>query len=182
MKHIVFLLALSLFSLNAYSETCTGISGCTSLYEKLTGKTINTDKAISDEMTLTLNETTLTKENAAKEFAAFINMNAVTLEGSSLKAMRNGEYLTAPIYLVTVDNVPQMINKDGLVTMVYQATKPTQRLVTKNIRALLSKKKAKSRQGIAEYNSNMISVSDTYEHAEKVIRAILKNDMKNDVK
>lgn len=179
MKHLAFLTTIFFLSLNTYAETCTGIAECSKLYTKIDAKEFKIDKAITPKMTLILEETNLTDGSAKKDFLNFLNINAVEVVGDSLKPMRNGEYLTSPIYLVTPDNIPQMINKDGLVTLVYQTTNPAQKLLTKTILGMSSKKKTKSRQGIVAYNeSNIISVSDTYQYAEKIIRAIMKSDLK----
>lgn len=179
MKLLSVSLLLSLYSVNSYAEKCEGFNACTELFTKLTGQKLKVSSLITDDMSLAAPDTDLTKENAKKEFPLFLNKNAVSLMGADeLFAHRNGEFLTAPIFVVSEGNVPMMINKDGLVTFVYHTKGETSKLADKT-RKMLSKKmlKPKSPSKIIEFKENkIIAVSDSYEKAEKVIREIIKLD------
>lgn len=176
MKACLLLLGLMVFSANSYAEKCEGMNACVSLYEKLTGDKLKVDEAINDDMTLASNDTDLTAADTKSQFEMYLNKNGVRLHKNSLWAVRAGEFLTAPIYVVSQGNMPQMINKDGLVTLVYHAKKKSSKLVP-GLARFLSKKKIKDVPKIVEYlNTNTISVSDTFEHAEKIMTKILKAD------
>jgi hypothetical protein len=106
-------------------------------------------------------------------------MNGVGLEGNYVHSKREGEFNTSPIYIVTAENVPQMINKDGLVNFIYQTNRETGHLVVGEVRGLLPKKVANRMDKIVEFKSSkIILVSSTYEYAEKIIRRILELDSK----
>ena len=166
------------FSINSYAETCEGLNACADLYTKLTGEKLTIDKNISDEMTLAYNDANLTKENAKAEFTMFLNKNVVSmLDNGRVMAMRDKEFLSAPIYVVTEENMPRLFNKDALVTFVYHATRETKKVVKARARAFLSKKKLKSRNNIVEFShTKIISVSDTGEAATKIMKEIFKAD------
>ncbi len=176
-RSLLCLVALS-FSINSYAETCEGFNACADLYTKLTGEKLSIDKNISDEMTLAYNDANLTKENAKTEFTMFLNKNAVDMQNKGyIFAMRDKEFLSAPIYVVTEENMPRLFNKDALVTFIYHATHDTKKIVTAKARAALSKKKTKSRNNIVEFShTKIISVSDTGEAATKIMKEIFKAD------
>jgi hypothetical protein len=145
---------------------------------KLTGEKLNIDKNISDEMTLAYNDANLTKENAKAEFVMFLNKNVMNLDTEGrVMAMRNNEFLSAPIYVVSAGNMPRVFNKDALLTFVYHTQHETKKVVTKKARVLLSKKKRKSRNNIVEFpHTKIIAVSDTGEAATKIMKEIFKAD------
>lgn len=177
-RSLLLLITIS-FSINTYAETCEGFNACADLYTKLTGEKLTIDKNISDEMTLAYNDANLTKENAKTEFTMFLNKNAVDIQKKGyVFAMRDKEFLSAPIYVVTEENMPRLFNKDALVTFIYHATHDTtKKVVTAKARAALSKKKTKSRNNIVEFShSKIISVSDTGEAATKIMKEIFKAD------
>lgn len=177
MKYFTLVSLLFLFSINSYAETCKGIISCGQLYSKLTGSKLKYDKKITIDMTLAIEEIDLTKENAAKEFPRFLNLNGVYQQKSNLIAIRNGEFLKAPIYHVTKDNVPQMINKDGLVTFSYEGIKKVKDLLTADVQKHLTYRKGKSHSLLHKQPAaNIIIVCETYENAEKMMRQILQND------
>ncbi len=167
-----------LVSFGASAEVCEGLTACTNLYTQLTGKKVKGDNYITPEMSLAVSSTTMESKNATNEFKSFLNKNAINLTSSGqILASRHGEFLTSPIYVVSPGNMPMMINKDGLVTMVYQAKKPTAKLITSKIRRLLSKKKTKSVNSIVEFkDTGIITASDTYEHASQIMTEIMKSD------
>jgi len=167
-----------LISLGASAEVCEGLNACSELYTQLTGKSVKLDKTLTKETSIAVPSTTMESKNATGDFKTFLNKNAVDMTSTGqILPKRNGEFLTAPIYVVTPENMPMMINKDGLVTMVYQAKNPTTKLVTTKIRKLLSKKKSKSTNGIVEFkDTGIITASDTYEHASKIMTEIMKSD------
>lgn len=167
-----------LFSFALRAEVCEGLNACSELYTQMTGQKLTMDKSISDDMSIAVPSTTMESKNATGEFTNFLNKNVINLlPGGKLQAMRHGEFLTVPIYVVSTGNMPMMINKDGLVTMVYQTQKVPTKLVSSKIRKMLSKKKAKSTNNIVEFNKNqIIAVSDTFEHATKIMTEIMKTD------
>lgn len=178
MKLLSVLTLLSLFSFNAYAEKCEGVNACFDLYSKLTGKKLSIDKSITDEMTLAAPDTDLTKENAKVEFAKFCNKNVLSIKGKVLMAHRSGDFLTAPIHVVSENNIPMMINKDGLVTFVYHAKGNIEKLAART-RTMTSKKKPQpnSINKIVQFTENkIIAVSDTYEKTDKIAREWIKLD------
>ncbi len=179
MKQFIILLVASLCSASAFAEKCEGIAGCIDLYSKLTGEAILVNE-VKPDMTLALAGTDLTKANAKTEFVKFINTNIVELiQGNKLVAFRHGEFLSSPIYLIENKIIPQMINKDGLVTLVYQSNKDPKSIITRRIRNKLSRKKTKSINNIVEFSANKtVSVSDTYEYASRIMATIIKLDLK----
>ena len=166
------------FSFNLYAENCEGFNACAELYTKLTGEKLKIDKNISDEMSLAYNEANLTAENAKTEFPLFLNKNAVDYRSNGMvRAMRDGEFLSSPIYVVTKDNMPSLFSKEGLVTFVYHSMNDTKKVVTSKARSYLTKKKNKSRQNIVEFShTKIITVSDNVEAATKIIKEIFKAD------
>lgn len=177
MKYLTLVSLLFLFSSNSYAETCKGIINCGQLYSKLTGTKFKYDKKISKNMSLALEEIDLTKENAVKEFPRFLNLNGVYQQKNNLISIRNGDFLTAPIYIVTKNNIPQMINKDGLVTFSYEGSKKVKDLLTADVQKHLTYRKGKSHSLLHKQPAtNIIIICETYEHAEKMIRQILEND------
>jgi hypothetical protein len=179
MKLLILLTLLSFFSMNAYAEKCEGINACSDLYSKLTGEQLEIDSTITDEMTLASPDVDLTKENVKAEFSLFVNKNVMSiLDGKKLITHRMGDFLVAPIFVVSKNNIPMMINKDGLVTFVYHSKGATKRLSDKT-RILMSKKMARphSENKIVEFKDNkIIVVSDTYEKADKIAREWIKLD------
>lgn len=180
MKGMILALTIGMFSVSAYAEKCEGFNACADLYTKLTGKKLAIDTVISDEMTLAAPDADLTAENAESEFALFLNKNVVTFlkKDKRLIANRSGEFLGAPIYVVSQNNMPQMFSKEGLVTLVYHSKENPDRLSGK-VRGLLSKKmpKPKSLNKIVTYQETKIFiVSDTFEVAQKVMNQIFKLD------
>jgi hypothetical protein len=178
MKRLALLSFLVLFSTNSFAEVCEGINACTELYRKLTGDNIIADKDITDETTLAVVSTDLTAQNAKAEFQLYLNKNTIQLLGRRLDIMRNGDFLTSPIYIVSENNMPQMINKDGLVTLVYHAKRPTSKLLTSKVRNQLSftKVQTKSRFAILEFPTKIIAIQHTFEYAEKMMKKIMKAD------
>ena len=162
------------FSTNSYAEVCEGFNACTNLYTQLTGQKISIDKNISDETSLAVQNTDLTKENAKAEYQLFLNKNTIDFKNGKLNMMRNGEFLTAPIYIVSESNMPQMINKDGLVTLVYHAQKASAKSLSSKTRQLLSfsKVKTKAHFSILEFPTKIIAVSHTFEYATKIMKEI----------
>lgn len=179
MKLLPIVTLLCLFSFNSYAEKCEGVNACTNLYSKLTGKKIEVSASITDEMTLAAPDADLTKENAKAEFSKFINKNVMSiLDNTKLISHRMGEFLTSPIYVVSENNIPMMINKDGLVTFVYHSKGDTKKLADKT-RIMMSKKMPgpHSVNKIIEYKENkIIVVCDTYERADKIAREWIKLD------
>jgi hypothetical protein len=179
MKLLSIFTFLCLFSFNSYAEKCEGVNACTELYSKLTGKKLEVNSSITDEMTLAAPDTDLTKENAKAEFSMFLNKNAIILYSEKqLVPNRSGEFLTAPIHVISENNIPMMLNKDGLVTFVYHVQGDIGKLAKKT-RSMLSKKKSspKSINKILEYKENkIIVVCDTYEKADKIAREWIKLD------
>jgi hypothetical protein len=179
MKLLSIFTLLCLFSFNSYAEKCEGVNACSDLYSKLTGQKLSIDPTITDEMTLASPDVDLTKENAKVEFSKFINKNVMSiLDKTKLISHRMGEFLTAPIYVVSENNIPMMINKDGLVTFVYHTKGNTKKLADKT-RIMMSKKMPRphSANKIVEYKENkIIVVSDTYEKADKIAREWIKLD------
>lgn len=175
---VSFSLLISLFvSFSLKAEVCEGIKSCSELYTKITGEKLQSDKSINKSMSISATGTDLDKSNVKKEFERYLNQNAVSLSNKRLQSMRQGEFLTAPIYLVSLGNMPMMINKDGLVTLVYQSTKETNKLVNSSVKKMLSKKKSKSLNKIIEFpKTNLIAVSDTYEYASKIMKEIMLQD------
>jgi hypothetical protein len=174
LSQLSLITALLIFSSNSFAEVCEGINACTELYTKLTGEKIIMDKDITDEMTLAAPTANFTSENAKAEYRLYLNKNAIALTGSKMDTMRNGDFLISPIYIVSENNMPQMINKDGLVTLVYHAKNSTKKL-TKKVSAL-SKKKMKGHPAILEFPTNVIAVEDTFEYATRNMNAIIKAD------
>jgi hypothetical protein len=164
---------LVMFSSGSFAEVCEGINACSELYTKFTGEKLVMDK-ISDEMTLAAENANFSKENVRQEFRLYLNKNAVVLNGNKLEPMRNGGFLGAPIYIVSLSNMPQMINKDGLVTLVYHAKNPAKKLVKKATG--LSKIKIKGHQAILDFPTNIIAIEDTFEFATRNMLAIMKAD------
>lgn len=182
MKLLSIFTLITLFSFNAYAEKCEGVNACVDLYTKLTGEHLAIYKDVTDEMTLAAPDTDLTKENAKVEFSKFVNKNVMQMmeinKVKTLVAKRSGDFLTSPIFVVSENNIPMMINKDGLVTFVYHAKGGTGRLAVKT-RTMLSKKMPSkgSRNSILEFADNkIISVSDSYEKADKIAREWIKLD------
>lgn len=172
---LTLFLAFSL-SIKSYAETCTGIEACSNLYTQLSGKKVFLDKKITTDMTLAVSEADLTKENAKKAYNLFLNKNAVNLFGNQVIPSRNNEFLSAPIHLVTKDNMPQVFSPDGLINYVYISKKKTSNLVKPYIRRMLSKG-GKSINKIVEYGENkIIVVSDKAGAAEKIMKAIMSLD------
>ncbi|MBY0414962.1 MAG: hypothetical protein K2Q18_12400 [Bdellovibrionales bacterium] len=177
MKHLTLLVILTVLPLSSFAEVCEGMNACTDLYRKLTGDKVVIDDKISDEMTLAVNGTDLTPQNARGEFPLFLNKNAVNFMGNKLTPVRNGEFLGSPIYVVSANNMPQMINKDGLMTMVYHAKNETKKLITPKLLGMLSKKKTKGLSRVVDFKaSKIVIVSDTFEYATKIMNEIIKAD------
>lgn len=177
--NVLFLtLALMLFSSHSYAKKCEGINACSDLYTELTGERFIIDNSIDDEMSLGAPDADLNAINARVEFLNFINKNVVSIvQKNRLVAARNGEFLTAPIYIVSDGNIPRMINKDGLVTLVYHSKKATSKLVSSKTRALLTRKKNNTERRIIDYSkTKIIAVSDTFENAERIMILIMKSD------
>lgn len=179
MKLLSILTLLCLFSINAYAEKCEGINACADLYSKLTDKKLSIDPVITDEVTLAVPDVDLTKENANVEFEKFLNKNGgMTILDNTVVTKRVGEFLTAPVHVVSDNNIPMMLNKDGLVTFVYHTKGSTKRLADKT-RSMLSKKKlaVKTFAKTIEFPKNKIMVvCDTYEKADKIVRLMIKLD------
>lgn len=175
-----FSILLSIFlTFKLQAEVCEGIKSCSELYTKVTGEKLQIEKSINKSMSISSTGTDLDKSNVKKEFERYLNQNAVSLSNKRLQSMRQGEYLRAPIYLVSLGNMPMMINKDGLVTLVYQSTNETNKLVNTSVKKMLSKKKSKSLNKIIEFpKNNLIAVSDTYEYASKIMKEIMMQDKK----
>lgn len=181
MKLIPIMSFLFLFSFNTYAEKCEGVNACVDLYSKLTGEHLAIDKDVTDEMTLAVPDTDLTKENAKIEFSKYANKNVMHVMNinkvKTLLSKRSGDFLTAPIYIVSENNIPMMINKDGPVTFVYHSKSNTSKLASKTRTMLGKKKPAKGRNSIIEFMDNkIIVVSDTYEKADKIAREWIKSD------
>lgn len=174
-----FFALLVLLSLNAQAEKCETVEGCSVLFTNLTGEKVDFT-AVPPEMSLAVPGTDLTAENVKVEFPKYLALNAVVLiEKNKLVPMRHGEFLTSPMYVVDKNKIPQMINKDGLVTFSYMTQNDPKKLVTRRIRKKLSYKKTKSLNNIVEYSGpKVITVSDTYEYANKVVAQIIKADQK----
>lgn len=179
MKLLSILTLLCLFSINANAEKCEGINACADLYSKLTDKKLSIDPVITDEVTLAVPDVDLTKENAGVEFEIFLNKNGgMTILDHTVITKRVGDFLTAPIHVVSENNIPMMLNKDGLVTFVYHTKGATKRLADKT-RSMLSKKKlaANTFAKTIEFPKNkIIVVCDTYEKADKIVRLMIKSD------
>lgn len=182
MKLFSIFTLVTLFSFNAYAEKCEGVNACVDLYTKLTGEHLAIYKDVTDDMTLAAPDADLTKENAKVEFTKFANKNVIQIleinKVKTLVAKRSGDFLTSPIYIVSENNIPMMINKDGLVTFVYHSKGATRKLAEKT-RTMLSKKmpSKESRNSILEFTDNkIISVSDSYEKADKIAREWIKLD------
>lgn len=165
---------LLMISTVSFAEVCEGVNACTELYTKFTGEKLIMDKDISDEMTLSVGSANFSKENIRQEYKFFLNKNAVALVGDKLQAIRNGDFLTSPIYIVSISNMPMMINKDGLVTLVYHAKNPAKKLIKRATG--FSKKKIKGHPAILEFPTNVIAIEDTFEYATKSMLAIMKAD------
>lgn len=180
MKRIILALILGVLSVNAYAEKCEGFNVCLELYSKLTGKKLSIDNTISDEMTFSVEDLELTKENAESEFTLFLNKNAINYfkKNNQLIAQRQGEFLTSPVYIVSPGNMPQMFSKEGLVTLVYHSKNDPDKFSVKT-RAMLSKKMPKPKsinKVIAYRESKIFVVSDTFEVAQKVMEQVFKMD------
>ena len=174
-SQLFLMLSLTVFSSTAYSEVCNDLQTCSELYTKLTGETLTISKDL-EGATLADRTADLTAENAKEEFATFLNFSAISKHGSNISSMRNGEFLKSPVYLVSEGNMPQVFQKDGLVTLVYQSKKATKKLVSKKAK-MLSKKTKAYRPAILEMNGNqIIAVQDKFVNAEKIISAIMKAD------
>ncbi|MBC7712756.1 MAG: hypothetical protein H7177_05430 [Rhizobacter sp.] len=173
-----FLFASLIFSFNSFAETCEGFNACADLYTKLTGEKLTIDKDISDEMSMASTSANLTSANAKTEFTLFLNKNVVALQPKGLvMSLRHGEYLSAPIYVVSEGNIPRMFTKEGKVTFIYHAQHDTKKVVTAKARASMSKKSKKSLNNIVEFSqSKIIAVSDTVEAATKIIKEVMKAD------
>lgn len=178
MKVLFLVIGLSFSPFNLYAEKCEGINACTDLYAKFTGEKFIIDDSINDEMSLAAPDSDLTAVNAKVEFISFLNKNVVNIMAKNkLIAGRNGEFLTAPIYVVSAGNIPRMINKDGLVTFVYHSQKDTSKLVSAKTRGLLTRNKNNSERRIVDFpNTKIIAVSDTFENAERIMTLIMKSD------
>ena len=178
MLRVFLILTLISFSFNSYAEKCEGINACIDLYSRLTGHKLIPSVSITDDMSLAVADTDLNSSNAQKEFEKFLNKNIVSINGDKLMANRHGDFLAAPAYIVSEGNIPMMIDGKGLVTLVYSAKGNTIRLVN-SARKMLSKKmpNAKNVNNIMEFKATkIISVSDTYETAVKIIKIIMKQD------
>lgn len=180
MKRMILALFLGMLSANSYAERCEGFNACAELYSKISGKKLSIDNSISDEMTLAVEDTNLTKENAEDEYALFLNKNVVSYykKNHQLIAQRQGEFLTSPIYVVSQGNMPQMFSKEGLVTLVYHSKNDPDKFSAKT-RVMLSKKmpKPKSINKVIAYRETKIFVvSDTFEVAQKVMEQVFKMD------
>lgn len=178
MKGLLIATVLGLFSFNSYAEKCEGINACVDLYTKLTGEKFTIEESISDDMSLAAPDTDLTAANAKLEFENFLNKNVVSVMAKNrLTAGRSGEFLTAPIYVVSAGNIPRMLNKDGLVTFVYHSKKDPSKIVNAKTRGLLTRKKNNSERRIVDYSkTKIIAVSDTFQNAERIITFIMKAD------
>lgn len=174
-----FLALLVLLSFQAHAEKCETIEGCSALYANLTGEKVDFS-AVPVEMSLAIAGTDMTPENAKEEYRKYLAMNAVMLiENNKLVPMRHGEFLKSPIYVVEKNKIPQMINKDGLVTFSYATQNDPKKLITRKVRKKLSYKKTKSLNNIVEYSGpKVITISDTYENASKIAAQIIKADQK----
>ena len=179
MKLLSIFTLLCLFSVNSYAERCEGVNACVDLYSRLTNKKLSIDPAITDEVTLAVPDVDLTKENVNVEFEKFLNKNGgMTILANTVISKRAGDFLTAPIYVVSENNIPMKINKDGLVTFVYHTKGATKKLADKT-RIMLSKKKLadKTFAKTIEFSTNkIIVVCDTYERADKIVRTMIKLD------
>lgn len=178
MKVLFLILILGLFSINLHAKKCEGMNACIDLYTEITGEKFIIDESVNDEMSLAAPDTDLNAQNAKIEFLNFLNKNVVSIMlKKNLVAARNGEFLTAPIYVVSDGNIPRMINKDGLVTLVYHSRKETSKLVSAKTRGLLTRKKNNSERRIVDYSkTKIIAVSDTFENAERIMMLIMKSD------
>lgn len=178
MKFLSILIILILFSFNSYAEKCEGIHACAELYTKLTGDKVTVDTSVTDEMSLAVSGVELTAENAKNKFEIFLNKNVVALTAKKqLVAGRKGDFLTAPVYVVSEGNIPRMINKDGPVTFVYQAKNETKKLINNKTRGLLSRKKGSFETMINTFDkTKIIAVSDKDENASRIITFIMKSD------
>lgn len=177
MKFLVTLIIF--FSFPVFAEKCEGLENCAALYTKFTGKTVDMSD-ISSNMSWAVKNADVTPENAEKEFTRFLALNAITkMENNKLLPMRHGEFMLAPIYLIEDGKMPQVFSGEGLVTLVYQSKKDTAKLVTTRIRKQMSFKKTKSLNNIVEFKaSKVITVSDRYDFASKVMQMIMKADSK----
>ena len=178
MKQILLFSFLFLISFNILAETCEGFNACADLYTKLTGEKLTIDKNISDEMSMASTSANMTAANAKVEFSLFLNKNVVALQPKGIvMALRHGEYMSAPIYVVSEGNIPRMFTKDGIVTFIYHAQHNTNKIVTAKARASLTKKSKKSVNNIIEFSqSKIIAVSDSVDNATKIIKEIMKAD------
>lgn len=180
MKKMVLAVVFSILSANSYAERCEGFNACAELYSKLSGKKLSIDNTISDEMTLAVEDTDLTKENAESEYVLFLNKNVVNYykKNHQLIAQRQGEFLASPVYVVSPGNMPQMFSKEGLVTLIYHSKNDPDKFAEKT-RGMLSKKmpKPKAVNKIITYRETKIFVvSDTFEVAQKVMEQVFKMD------
>lgn len=180
MKRMILALMLVAFSANAYAEKCEGFNACSELFSRLTGKKLSIDSTISDEMTMAVEDADLTKENAESEYALYLNKNVISYfkKNGQLISQRNGEFISAPIYIVSKGNMPQMFSKEGLVTLVYHSQIDPDKFSAKT-RGMLSKKMPKPKsvnKVIAYRESKIFVVSDTFEVAQKVMEQVFKMD------
>lgn len=174
-SQLALLASLSIFSITAQAEVCSDLQTCADLYTKFTGENVTLSKDLED-ITLVERATDLTASNAKSEFEIFLNLNAISKHGSNISTMRNGDFLKSPIYMVSEGNMPQVFQKDGLVTLVYQAKKATKKLVSKKVK-MLSRVTKTYRPAILEMNDNkIIAVQDKFVNAEKIMSAIIKSD------
>lgn len=174
----IFLFVSMLVSLNSYAETCEGFNACAELYTKLTGEKLTIDKNISDEMSMASTSANLTSANVKSEYNLFLNKNVVILHSKGIvMALRHGEYMSAPIYVISEGNIPRMFTKEGKVTFIYHVQHDVKKVVTAKARASASKKTKKSLNNIVEFpQSKIVAVSDTVEAATKIINEIMKAD------
>jgi hypothetical protein len=178
MKGLTLSFLFAIFFTSAHAEVCEGLNACNELYTKLSKNQLTMDKTISDEVTMAVQGTDLTAENYKTEYPLYLSKNTISLSGKTLKNMRNGEFLTSPIYIVSENNMPQMINKDGLVTLVYHAKKSPKKLLTSKVTKMISfsRPNPKAHYSILEFPTKVIAVSHTFEYATKMMKEIMKAD------
>ena len=178
MLRAFIIFSLITFSFNSYAEKCEGLNACIELYTKLTGHKLIPGPSISDELSLAVSDVDLTETNADKEFKKFLNKNTISLNGDRMMVNRFGEFISAPVYVVSEGNIPRMMDAKGLVTLVYHAQGNSKKLAS-DAAKMSSKKmsKPKSVNSVIDFGeTKIISVSDSYEVAVKIVKQIMKKD------
>lgn len=176
MKKSLFLVMLVMaFSLQA--EVCEGLHRCSLEFSLLENAEVEFEKKLNrDVISLSVNETILTKETSLAEFKKYLAFNLLEMNEYRpkkfvIKSLRDDKFMRAPFYVVTPGNIPPMFSKEGPVTLLYVSKKKLKDLRTWRINRLLKESKI-----IENEEYSFFTISDTYEKASDAMERLMKED------